>query len=293
EDKGKFMMTVFPGGGIVHPRDYLEQRRQAALTGKVFNPPVGFAPIGQTGREYPFDFVKGNFEPRVAVAWQPKFTSGLFGKLFGDGKTVLRGGYWHFYDRLNGVQTAIDPLQAVGFGQSLVCLGRSSSAGTTVDCRGNSGTTPATAFRVGPDGSTVLLPTIPQTITAPAVPGNVLVPGANIPFVPSSQVQDPQWKPGSHNAWDITIQRELPGKGRVEVGYVGHTARNIYQGIDLNQVPFFMVAGGQSFAQAFDLLAQQIISKAAITPQPFFETSLAGSSTFCAPKFANCTAGVP
>jgi len=292
EDKGKFMMTVFPGGGIVLPRDYLSQRQQAALAGKVFNPPVGFTPIDRTGRKYPFDFVKGNFEPRVAVAWQPKFTSGLFGKLFGDGKTVLRGGYWHFYDRLNGVQTTIDPLQAVGFAQSLLCLGPSTSSGTTVDCRGNSGTTPTNAFRVGPDGSTILLPAIPQTITPPAVPGNTLLPSANIPFVPSSQVQDPQWKPGSHNAWDITIQRELPGKGRVEVGYVGHTARNIYQGIDLNQVPFFMLAGGQTFAQAFDLLAQQIASKTAITPQPFFETILAGSSTFCAPKFVSCTAGV-
>src|SRR5205814_7562135 len=107
----------------------------------------------------------------------------------------------------------------------------------------------------------ITLPTVPATVTAPVVPGNALVPGNNISFVPSSQVQDPQWRPGSHNAWDFTIQRELPGKSRLEVGYVGHTARNIYQGIDLNQVPFFMTLGGQSFAQAFDILAQQIAIK--------------------------------
>lgn len=294
EDQGKFMMTVAASdGSIVLPRTYLEQRRQAALNGQVFNPAVGFSPIGKTGRKYPFDFVAHNFEPSVALAWQPNYDSGLLGSVFGHGKTVLRGGYWHFYDRLNGVQTAINPLQAIGFSQSLLCLGPSLNAGgATADCKGNSGTDPSSAFRVGFDGSTITLPPIAPTLTAPVVPGNSFVPGANIAFGPSSFVQNPEWTPGSHNAWDFTIQRELPGNSRLEVGYVGHTARNIYQGIDLNQVPFFLTAGGQSFAQAFDALAQQIVAKTAITAQPFLETSLAGSTVFCAPTFATCTAGV-
>jgi hypothetical protein len=191
---------------------------------------------------------------------------------------------------LNGVQAAVDTLQAVGFGQSLLCLGPGvNSAGPVADCRGNSGTTPSTAFRIGTDGNTITLPALPPTVTAPVVPGNARVPGANISFVPNYQVQDPAWKPGSHNQWDFTIQRELSAKSRLEIGYVGHTARNIYQGIDLNQVPFFMTAGGQSFAQAFDALAQQL-KAGSITPQPFFETILAGSS-FCQGQ-PSCTAGV-
>ncbi len=293
EDNGKLIITVTPSGDVVLPRNYLEQRRQAALAGQVFNPPVGFTPIGKSGRKYPFDLVGRNFEPRVALAWQPNFDSGLLGTLFSRNKTVIRGGYWHFYDRLNGVQTAIDTLQAIGFAQSLLCLAPSMNSGAAIDCRGNSGTDPSTAFRVGIDGSTIKLPNISASITPPVVPGNSLVPGANIAFGPNSFVQDPQWTPGSHNQWDFTIQRELPGHSRVEVGYVGHTARNIYQGIDLNQVPFFMTAGGQSFAQAFDNLAQLIASNAAITPQAFFETALKPSSSFCDPsKFASCTAGV-
>jgi len=299
EDDGKLMITVTPSGDIVLPRNYLEQRRQAALAGQVFNPPVGFTPIGKSGRKYPFDFVGNNFEPRVALAWQPNFDSGVLGRVFSRNKTIIRGGYWHFYDRLNGVQTAIDTLQALGFAQSLLCLGPSLSSGTSLDCRGNSGTTPSTAFRVGIDGSTITLPNLPSSVTPPVVAGqgNPLVPSGNVAFVPSSQVEDPQWTPGSHNQWDFTIQRELPGHSRVEAGYVGHTARNIYQGIDLNQVPFFMTAGGQSFAQAFDALAadpnvtkNQGVSP--VAPQAFFETILAGSGTFCAPAFANCTAGV-
>ncbi|HVH72565.1 MAG TPA: carboxypeptidase-like regulatory domain-containing protein [Candidatus Dormibacteraeota bacterium] len=291
EDQGKLMMTVFPGtsGGIVDPRNYLQKRQQAALAGQVFNPPVGFTPIQNSGRKYPFDFVRNNFEPRVAAAWSPNFTTGLKGRLFGSGKTVLRGGYWRFYDRLNGVQAAVDTLQAVGFGQSLLCLGPGINSAAARDCRGSTGTDPTTAFRIGIDGNTVTLPPLPATVTPPVIPGNVLVPSANISFVPNSQVQDPAWKPGSHKQWDFTIQRELPAKSRLEIGYVGHTARNIYQGLDLNQVPFFMTAGGQSFAQAFDALAQQI-KNPPITPQPFFETLLAGSS-FCMGQ-PSCTAGV-
>lgn len=294
EDNGKFMMAVDSNNNLVSPRDYLEKRRQAALAGQVFNPPIGFVPIGKTGRKYPFDFVKGNFAPRVSAAWQPNFESGVLGRLFGRGKTVFRGGYWHFYDRLNGVQTAIDPLQAVGFGQALLCQGPGLNAATTVDCRGSSGVTPSTAFRVGVDGSTIVLPPLASTLATPVVPGttgSVPPAGANIPFVPNSFLLDPQWKPGSHNQWDFTIQREI-GNGRIEVGYVGHTASNIYMGIDLNQVPFFMTAGGQSFAQAFDTVAQALRSGSAVTAQPFFETALAGSTKFCGGSFANCTAGV-
>ena len=295
EDNGKFMMTVDSGGNLIFPRAYLEQRRQAALAGQVFNPPVGFVPIGKTGRKYPFDFVKGNFAPRVSAAWQPSFDSGILGTLFGKGKTVFRGGYWHFYDRLNGVQTAIDPLQAVGFGQALLCQAPGLNAATTVDCRGSGGVNPTTAFRIGIDGSTITLPSLATTLSAPVVPGttsSVPPAGATIPFVPNSFLQDPQWRPGSHDQWDFTIQREMPGNGRIEAGYVGHTTNNIYMGIDLNQVPFFMTAGGQTFAQAFDAVAQALRAGSTVTPQAFFETALSGSAKFCGGSFASCTAGV-
>jgi hypothetical protein len=146
---------------------------------------------------------------------------------------------------------------------------------------------PSTAFRVGIDGSTITLPALASTLSTPVMPGSTAsVPpaGANIPFVPNSFLQDPQWRPGSHDQWDFTIQREL-GKGRIEAGYVGHNAHNIYMGIDLNQVPFFMTAGGQTFAQAFDAVAQALRAGQQVTPQAFFETALAGSAKFCGGAF--------
>src|SRR5260370_9635674 len=189
EEQGKLMMTVFPGasGGVVDPRTYLQKRQQAALAGQVYNPPVGFTPINNSGRKYPFDFVRHNFEPRVAAAWTPNFKGGLLGSLFGNGKTVLRAGYCRFYDRLNGLQTAVNTLKSVGFGQSVLCLG---PIAPTLNpggplCKGSGGTSPANAFRIGAgpgaDGTTVTLPSIPASATDPV--GS----RANISFLPTSQ----------------------------------------------------------------------------------------------------------
>jgi hypothetical protein len=41
-----------------------------------------------------YNWDKNNFQPRVAFAWSPNYSSGLFHSLFGDGgKSVLRGGF--------------------------------------------------------------------------------------------------------------------------------------------------------------------------------------------------------
>ena len=57
--------------------------------------------------------------PRVSAAWNPAFHNGLFGHLFGDRKTVLRGGYGIAYDRVNTVQSVIIPMLGVGFAQTI------------------------------------------------------------------------------------------------------------------------------------------------------------------------------
>jgi hypothetical protein len=281
ESDGRQMLAVYASSGkVIDPAQYLEQRQAAALSGKVFNPTVGWSPIQQTGRKYPFDPVWSNLGPRFSVAWNPTIKGGFLGKIFGEHSTVLRGGFSRFFDRLNGVFIAINGLQVAGFSNTDECIAPS----TNGQCLGFGGTDATNAFRVGVDGSTAALPTFPATATAPILAGL----NGN-PNVSSSNQLDPTWKPGVNQEWDFTLQRSTPGKGLLEVGYVFHKASNLYEGLDLNQVPFFMVSGGQSFAQAFDALAKEIKSGSAITPQPFFETSLAGSS-FCGS--GSCTAGV-
>jgi len=137
DDTGKQALSLtLPDGKILVPEDYLAARKQAALSGAVYNPTVGFSPIANTKREYPYDLVLDTVAPRVAVAWNPKF---------GGGKTVLRAGYGQLFDRLNGVQKVGNALQGFGFQQTLTCLGPS----RTGQCLGVSGVDPATGFRVG------------------------------------------------------------------------------------------------------------------------------------------------
>lgn len=78
----------------------------------------------------------------------------------------------------------------------------------------------------------------------------------------------------------------------MEVGYIGRIIRNEFDAYDLNNVPYMMNAGGQSFEQAWATLSQQTAlgtNPAGATPQPFFQNTINANSSYCA-GFANCTA---
>lgn len=284
----KESLGYYLSGGLVNPGNYLSRRREAALQGKVFNPALGWKLISSTDRTYPFDPVWANFAPRVAITWNPSFSQGVLHKLFGTKKTVLRAGYARLYDRLNGVHKVINPIQVYGFSQALLCLGPS----TTGACLGTSGVNPATAFRVGVDGSSIdLLRLFPSTAPTPMVPGVTGFAGANQAAANDSLQMTPNYRPATHNSFTLSLQRELPGRSILEVGYIHRSARDLTTGVSLNQVPYFMRFGGQTFAQAFDAMAQALRASQAVPAQPFFEAILAGSS-YCAAPNASCTAGV-
>jgi hypothetical protein len=285
DETGKQALSVIlPNSQILVPADYLAARKQAALSGTIYNPTVGFAPISTTGRKYPYDLVLNTVAPRVALAWNPKL-----GGIFGNGKTVIRGGYGQLFDRLNGVQKVGNALQGFGFQQTLTCLGPS----RTGQCLGVSGVDPSTGFRAGVDGATVPIPGLTASATAPLVPGVTGFPGANQPQANTTYQIDPTYRPGRNHQWDVTIQRELPGRSLLEIGYIGRHANNIYNPLEVNGAPYMMTLNGQSYAQAFDAVATQLRAggAGAVTPQPFFEAALAGSSLCAAPN-ASCTAGV-
>lgn len=284
EEEGKqTLMVTGANNEILDARTYLDRRREAALRGEVYNPDIGFMPVRELGRKYPYDPDWNNFGPRLALAWSPSVQNGFFGRILGDRKSVIRGGYSVSYDRVNGVGIVMVPILGVGYGITTTCS--APNVGNVCQGAGNP-TDAASAFRIGVDGSAVNLAPLPPA-TLP------IRPTINSPFEFLSFQIDPKRKVGSSQAFDVTFQRELPGNMLLEVGYVGRRSKNLYQGLELNQVPFFMKdkVSGQTFAQAFDAVAAAIRTGAAVTAQPFFENSVTGSA-YCAAPFPNCTAGL-
>jgi hypothetical protein len=275
---------LLAGGQVLTTKDFLAQRQAAALAGRSYNPELSISNVKTLGRKYPYDPDYNNFSPRAAIAWSPNINDGFMGKLFGGNKTVLRGGYSLAYDRVNGVGIVMIPILGIGYGQLASCLGPVKQASGQVVCTG-APTDATNAFRIGVDGSSI-------PIAAAGAPTLPIVPGKKDPFELLSFQIDARRKVGRNHSTDFTIQRELPGGLVIEAGYVGRFSRGLYQGLDLNQIPFFMksTSSSQTFAQAYDAVALALRAGQTPTTQPWFEEMLRGSA-FC-PTGTTCTAEV-
>lgn len=281
ELNGAQSTLVDQNGLPITTQQYLAERQSAALLGQVYNPTLGFSPVGAVGYKYPFNPTYNDLAPRVSVAWNPTANGGWLEKLLGNKATVIRGGYGRFYTKNLGIDLVSNPVLGDGFLQTVSCV----DAQMNGTCTRTSGATFANAFRLGTDGNTVPLPAIAPTLTAPVQPG------VNTAFESFAAFLDSAWKPAPSDQIDISIQRELKGHWIVEAGYIGVFARNLFQGIDLNDVPYMMTVGGQRFDKAYAGVAAQVNSGAkTITPQPFFEAALKGTG-YCT-GYASCTAAV-
>jgi len=286
EANGKQVIFVGPDNSPISTTQYLQARETAALQGNVFNPEVGFSLIGNTAHpsKYPYNPFYGEWSPRLAAAWD----------VFGDGRTVIRGGYGRTYGRLNGVDLVLVPLLGTGLIQPVQCSNTLSNG----SC-GSSPSNPTNAFRVGTDGLVAPIPSAAPTLPQPLYPGvNGIAAGA-------SQALDPNFRPNHVDTFTFTFARQLNNKMSLEIGYIGRIISNEYLPINLNAVPYMMTKGGQTFANAYANMeigycgngnvknmggGNCIGNAAAVAPQPFFETALAGTG-YCN-GFANCTQAV-
>jgi len=268
EENGLSTLMVYKDTeALVYFDQYMARKRDAALRGQTYDPQFAWATLARTGRKYVFNPDWDNFGPRIAASWNPSFTGGFLGRLFGERKTVLRGGYSLVYDRVTSVNTVMGSPITVGFGVTISCLAPRWDTGT---CAGSSD--PTNAFRIGVDGSTSPFPVISKGTDPVQVP-------APLGETMASQ-QDLDFELGMHHGLDFTIQRELPGNLLLEVGYVGRLGRNLQVRTDLNSVPWFFLdpTSGQTLAQAFDLVATELragVSYKNVTKQPWFENLLA------------------
>jgi len=295
EANGKQVELVDSSGHPINFTDYFSTKAAMALQGQVYNPTIGFSTIANVSgasHKYPFNPFYGGVSPRAAVAWNPKGYSGILGKILGDGKTVVRGGYGQIYSRLNGVGLVLIPLLGVGLGQPVSCIG----ASMTGQCLGTGGVTPATAFRIGTDGLTAPLPSLTTTLPQPSYPGTNGTAAAG-----AASVLDPSFRPAATYNFQVSIQREIKPKLIFEVGYIGRNITHEWMQRDLDAVPTMMTLNSQSFASAF---ASTYISMCGLGPvcannspsatpvQPFFEAALGGTSSAFCKGFASCTQAV-
>src|SRR5262245_32227528 len=267
-------------------RDYLRQREEAALNGQIYNPPIAFLPVNDAKRNV-FDIDWNNIGYRAAVSWNPSFGGGnkWLNALFGERKTVIRGGYSLLYDRLNTIQSVVIPTLGVAFAQTINVTAPSCtvSGAAGPGCNAASSNPALSVYRVGVDGK-IPLPTVP-TLSVPVSPYWGIRPGATAPFnlnrdtslfpeILSFQL-DPQIKVGENHAINLTWQRELPQTLLLEVGYIGRYASKLPQSTSFGQVPYMFKdpASGQTYAQAFDAGARQLRANpnAVVPPQPWFE----------------------
>jgi len=314
EAQGKQIELVDSSGQQLDTEAFLAQRKAAALQGQVYNPEIGFALVGNTGsgQKYPYDPFYGSFSPRLAAAWNPNYTDGLLGHIFGGNKSVVRGGYSRVYGRLNGVDLVLVPLLGDGLIQAVQCRTNNMNGTCTTPA---GGLNIANAYRIGVDGTTPPIPSAAPTLPQPTFPGyNAVAAGA-------AEALDPHFRPNVVDSFDLTIQRQLSSKFLLELGYIGRRITHEYQPVNINAVPYMMTLGGQQFAKAyaavetalgcatsFAACGAAVPSKTltggapnpaytayfnALTPQPFFEAALKPSfctGSYAGVAFTSCTA---
>ena len=295
----KQVLMVDAAGNPIDIKGYLQNRQSAALQGSVYNPQIGFETINnvQGGQiKYPYNPFYGGFSPHVSMAYNPKFGGSVLDKVFGNGQTVIRGGYGRIYGRLNGVDLLLVPLLGPGLLQAVSCVGVTTS-GT---CAGSGGTNPATGFRIGTDGNSPPVPGATATLPQPFFPGVSQNGILNAPAADGSQL-DPKLRPNHSDEFNFTIQRAFSSKVVLEAGYIGRTIKNEFQEINIDPIPWMTTLGGQSFAQAWANVYNQICAGAGptctantsvVTPQPFFEAAMGGPTSAYCTGSASCTAAV-
>lgn len=192
--------------------DYFDQRVFGASVGAPFNDPLNFELAGPANNAKGFyGLDTNNFQPRVSVAWSPRFKSGFWGKLFGkDNESVLRGGFSMTNDAF-GEQLAVsfNNLSTLGFltSDSIPANFYSVDAGTLGP------------LFTGFNQSVIGLPNV-----AP-LENRFLTPADGAARIESSL--DSKLVSPTNYSWSVTYGRKLPKGLYIEASYIGHMARHL------------------------------------------------------------------
>ncbi|MFL6466621.1 MAG: carboxypeptidase regulatory-like domain-containing protein, partial [Pyrinomonadaceae bacterium] len=215
-----------------------------------------------------------NFSPRIGFNYNPSFTSGLLGTIFGERKTAIRGGYSLLYDRPGGAVSFLVDQNSYIFDRSVTL-----NFGNALDIPGS--------LRNDPRFTTI--DNFP-TLTVPPVVTNPITPNLNAAGRPiglansnSNYLAEPGFEiPYSHQ-WSLGVQRELPGNMIIDVSYVGRRGKKLFALADAAQVVNFKdPASGQTLFDALNAIQPQVQANIAndvdpttgVVAQPFFENQM-------------------
>ena len=205
-----------------------------------------------------------NFGPRLSFAWNPSFKDGILGSLFGERKTVIRGGGSMVYDRVGGALTFIQDQVSYLFDNTI----------TTPFGAAN----PRNALLNDPRFNTIT--TLPFNNTAPVItrPLTPFVTGG-FPHGNESGEQnyaiDQNFRIPYSIQYSLGFQRELPGNFLLEMSYVGRQGRKLFTQADAAQILDFRDnTSGQFMINAFNRTQLQLEANSAITAQPWFENQV-------------------
>jgi hypothetical protein len=225
---------------------WFTQRETSALQGQIYEPDLAFAPSGPVYNKPGFwAKSKDNIAPRFAVAYSP------------DGKTSIRAGAGIYYDH---------------YGEGLV---------NTFDQNGSFGLSTSVTNPAG----------VQQFESAPRYTGRHTLPFNN-GIAPPTQTfpytaptgnfaitwgLDSKLKTPYSEAFDLSVQRELPRGFTLETAYVGRLGRHLLQQLDLAQpVDFTDPAGGGDYYSAGTQLSKLVDANggnanAHVPSIPYFE----------------------
>lgn len=211
-----------------------------------------------------------NFSPRLALAYNPGFRSGLLHSVFGDRKTTIRLGGTIDYDRVNA--------NTINFIQDQVSYLFNNSVNTLFG-----GADPGVSL--GTDPRFQAIGTLPVTNTAPPIttPFSPFIDSASGYPLGNAQGQfnytiEKNFRTPYSYVYTLGVQRELPGNLIIEANYVGRLGRKLFAQSDGAQiVDFIDPASKQGLVSAFNQLSAQVragVPGPQITTQPWFENQM-------------------
>ena len=205
-----------------------------------------------------------NFGPRLSFAYNPSFTDGFLGALFGDRRMVLRGGGSVVFDRPGGgISFLQDQNTYIFANQATTNFGSTNPRASLLNDPRFAGIGSLPVQNVAPEVSRPFTPFADED-----GPFGTAVPSFNYAV-------DPHFRIPYSIQYSFGIQREVPGNFLLDVSYVGRQGRKLFALADASQILNFRdPASGQGLLEAFNAVQAQQNAGGPITPQPWIENQM-------------------